>query len=482
MEAMATATISQGADDIPLPTKPCLYEMVGGKVRLHLHPGQERAWDSEKRIVAIISGGRAGKTSFGSWWLHREMRLKGPGDYLMAAPDFPLIDKAAGPEIEHVFTNILELGEMKHNPWQFIVSPKGAHLLWGESPSRPSRIIFGHADAPQSLEAMSAKAAWLDEAGQKKFRLESWEAVRQRVSLDQGRILITSKPYLENWLKFVIHDPYHLARGNHPEIDVINFDSTENPAFPREELERARRELPHWKFAMQYLGIFSRPAGLIYSSFDASRHKIPRFEIDPSWPRFIGLDFGGVNTAATFFAEERSANKPTGRYFIYREYRAGERSAAEHVYHLMKGDDKNTREPRVPTCAGGSKSEGQWRREFAAGGTVRGVYVPGLPIHAPPMVKGKEESIVEVGINRVFKAFSLDQLYIFDDLAGLLDELGSYGRELDEMGEPTAKIADKESFHLLDSVRYAVQFLNTDRPKATLQGSGSVVAKKGLVI
>jgi hypothetical protein len=57
----------------------------------------------------------------------------------------------------------------------------------------------------------------------------------------------------------------------------------------------------------------------------------------PLAPRFLGLDFGGVNTAGVFFAQERDAyHKPTGRLFAYREYRAGDRSAAEHCYHLMK--------------------------------------------------------------------------------------------------------------------------------------------------
>ena len=40
-------------------------------------------------------------------------------------------------------------------------------------------------------------------------------------------------------------------------------------------------------------------------------------------------------------------------------YKAGERSAAEHIHHLLKG------EPRTPICVGGSKSERQWRREFS---------------------------------------------------------------------------------------------------------------------
>jgi hypothetical protein len=325
---------------------------------------------------------------------------------------------------------------------------------------------------------MSAKAAWLDEAGQTKFKLESWEAVRQRVSLDSGRILITSKPYVMNWLKFLIHDPFVESGGRHPEIDLIRFDSTENPSFPPEELERARQELPLWRFNLQYRGIFSRPAGLIYSSFDESRHKVTRFEIPEEWPRYIGLDFGGANTAAIFFAEEKVGNLKTGRFFAYREYKAGERSAVEHVYYLMKGDEKNAREPRTPICAGGSKSEGQWRMEFSRGGTFKGIHVQGIPVHAPPMVKGKEDSIVEVGINRVFKAFALDQIFVFDDLHGMIDELGSYSRELDDQGEPTEKIADKASYHFCDSLRYLVQYLNTDKPKVTF--SGTVVAKKGL--
>jgi hypothetical protein len=58
---------------------------------------------------------------------------------------------------------------------------------------------------------------------------------------------------------------------------------------------------------MLYDGLFSRPAGLIYGSFDETRHKIPRIAIPDHWPRFLGLDFGGVNTAGIFFAQERDA-------------------------------------------------------------------------------------------------------------------------------------------------------------------------------
>jgi hypothetical protein len=78
----------------------------------------------------------------------------------------------------------------------------------------------------------------------------------------------------------------------------------------------------------------------------------------------MGLDFGGVNTAALFYAEEPG----TKRLWLYREYHAGSRTAKEHAVALLEG------EPMVPFCVGGSKSEGQWRREFR---------MAGLPVNAP---------------------------------------------------------------------------------------------------
>jgi hypothetical protein len=211
-------------------------------------------------------------------------------------------------------------------------------------------------------------------------------------------------------------------------------------------------------------------------SFDESKHKIPRIHIPPEWPRFVGIDFGGVNTAAIFFAEERIGMKATGRLIAYREYKTGDRSAAEHCYHLMRGDKLNPPEPRIPLCAGGSKSEDQWRREFAAGGTVmvggKPVRVPGLPIHGPA------QPDVEVGINSVFKQFCLNKLLVFDDLHGFLDELQSYSRELDETGEPTEKIENPHAQHWCDALRYIVSYLNPDKPKGQMKGSP--VVRQGL--
>jgi hypothetical protein len=87
----------------------------------------------------------------------------------------------------------------------------------------------------------------------------------------------------------------------------------------------------------------------IYDCFDPALgvHVWPAFEIPDTWQRYMGLDFGGVHTAAVLLAEEPS----TKRLILYREYQAGDLTAKGHADALLAG------EPMIPFCVGGSKSE-----------------------------------------------------------------------------------------------------------------------------
>jgi hypothetical protein len=402
------------------------------------HGGQWEAWEASERIVAVIAGTQSGKTCFGPPWLYREIKRQGPGDYLVATPTFPLLELKALPEFKRLFGTLLSLGQYIASPIRrFEVSVRGAERLFGPGDHPQTRVFFGHAADPESLESATIKAAWLDEAGQKMFRLESFEAVRRRLALAQGRILITSTPYNLGWLKRKVIDA---ARVPGSEVCVVNFRSIANPAFPREEYERARRDLPAWKFSMFYDGVVSRPAGLIYDSFDSARHEIPRFRIPDDWSRYLGLDFGQVNTAGVFFAEEPGS----GRLFAYRTYKAGGRTAREHVIRLKEG------EPMLPLAVGGSHSEGEWRREFANAG---------LPVMELLIRE------VEVGIDRVYGAHKRNEILVFDDLDDYLDEKLTYSREVDAAGEPTEKIDDPHAYHLMDAERYVVGWLRPNAPR-----------------
>lgn len=404
-------------------------------MELHFHANQWRAWDSTKRFILVLAGTQGGKTSFGPHWLYREICWRGAGDYMVVTPTYPLLEKKALPEFRRIFENALQLGSYVGGSLKtFTFSEEGELRTFGKKQDKRTTVMFGHAQDPDSLESATAKGAWLDEAGQKKFKLGSWEAILRRLSIHLGRVLITTTPYNLGWLKQKLWDEWQAAKQNHVDIDVVRFRSIDNPAFPREEYDRARRDLPLWKFNMFYNALFTRPAGLIYDSFNEVEHVQPRFNIPENWQRYLGLDFGGVNTAGMFYAKEPGSN----RLFAYREYKAGGRTAREHIVELLKG------EPRRPTAVGGAKSEQQWRDEFAQAG---------LAVQEPPI------SDVEVGIDRVYGCHSRNEIIVFDDLSGYLDEKMSYSRELDEMGEPTEKIEDKHDYHLMDAERYAISLL-----------------------
>lgn len=419
-------------------TPASVYQLdAEGVLRLNLHAGQQRAYWSEARFILILAGTQSGKTSIGPAWLFREMQRRGPGDYLIASPTFPLMEIKVIPEFKRFFIGMLGLGDYVGSPLRkFTLSRNGNQVLFGTpDPGEETHIYFGYGSDPDSLESATYKAAWLDEAGQRKFKLASWDAILRRLSIAQGRVLITTTPYTLGWLKSELHD----RAATDPDIELINFPSNANPAFRQAEWERAKRTLPAWKFTMFYQGRFDRPAGLIYGIFDRQVHTMPRFRIPETWPRFLGLDFGGVNTASVFLAQERTtAGRPTGRFIAYREYLEGGRTAEHHASSLLTG------EPRTPTAIGGARSEGQWRQEFAAGG---------LPIYRPPIAD------VEVGIDRVYAGLADETLVVFDDLTGTIDQLESYSRVLDERGEPTEKIEDKETYHYLDALRYVMSHL-----------------------
>lgn len=392
-------------------------------------------------------------TAFGPWWLWREIQMCGPGDYFVATPSFRLLSLKALPEFKRLFEKHLHLGRLYTHPQpKFVFSKEGEIKTFGREYETETNVLFGHAQDPESLESATAKAAWLDEAGQKKFKLGSFEAILRRLSIAMGRVLITTTPYNLGWLKKQMFDPWDESRRGgrvHPEIEIIRFDSTTNPAFPEKEYIRAKRDLPSWKFNMFYRGFFERPAGLIYDCWAPSVHKIPRFKLSDTWPRYLGLDFGGVNTAGVFLAKEPTS----GNLFAYREYHAGARTAKQHVAELLRD------EPCLPISCGGAGSEDQWRAEFAAAG---------LPV-LPPVV-----TEVEVGINRVYAAMQTGKLYVFDDLVHLVDEIETYSRPTDEAGNVLEGIEDKEQYHRLDAMRYIVSKIFTPTAGQTSRTGGKV--------
>ena len=140
--------------------------------------------------------------------------------------------------------------------------------------------------------------------------------MQRRLSIHQGRALITTTPYYLGWLKTEVADR---AESN-PDYDLIRFESTANPAFPPEEWARAEATLPGWKFDLFYRALWSRPAGLIYDNWTEA-DKVAPFPIPPDWPRYAGIDFGGLKAADMSGVKQRIGHAAMPRDRLIRNRR-----------------------------------------------------------------------------------------------------------------------------------------------------------------
>jgi len=369
----------------------------------------------------MLAGTQGGKTSFLPFWLWREIQDCGVGDYMAVTATFPLLQLKLLVSFLDIFQYTFGLGTYRASDRVF------------EYRRQKTRVMFGSASHPESLESATARGAILDEAGQDQFKFQSWEAIQRRLSLHQGRVLAGTTLYNLGWLKQQIYEPW--LAGNQ-DIAVIQFPSILNPAFPKAEFERARSTFATWKFHMFYKGEFDQPPGLIYSDYmddyrENGGHLVHPFDIPAEWPRYVGIDPGPVHTATIWIAQDPGLNI----YYAYHESLEGGLTSAEHAAAALR----LSAGVNMQTWRLGAPSEEQQRMDWGAAG------VPALP---PPFAD------VEAGIDRVIELWKTRRLYVFDTCTGLCDELGRYSREVGDDGQVSDKIKDKHDYHRLDALRY----------------------------
>ena len=428
--------------------RPELVEIKDGVLHLNFHEGQTRTWESKARFPAMLAGAQSGKTSFGPWWLNREITeayglmrdtgadlSRGMGDFLAATATYDLFKLSMLPALRYLFEDVLHIGyywagdkimELSENlePYgKFWAADKGS-----KDASMFGRIILRSADSEGGLESATIKAAWLDEVGQPKFTLQAWRAILRRLAIYRGRALLTTTIYNMGWLKSEVYDPWE--KGD-PDFDVIQFDSTDNPGFSKEEFERARHSMPAHEFDMFYRGRFTRPEGMVYKSFDQAACIIEPFKIPDNWQLLTGHDFGGNNPAYLVYAYDPG----TGLFYVRNEGRPSGVSVAGQVTIFKR----LTADYQVLMRRGGSHQEVGWRNNYTQNG---------WPIAEPTI------NSVPVGIQRVFDLHARNAIYVFNTCEGYLRQKTSYAYKPDATGTTSDDIENKARFHYMDAERY----------------------------
>ena len=278
---------------------------------------QTKTLDSKARYIAMLGGTGGGKTWWGPLWLAVKIaedieRGEGKGaTYLILGPTAEMVRDMLVP----VFKAHYKGTPLEGTYWK----QSNIYDLPGGG-----QILFRSADKPERIEGHHVRAAWIDEPGQMKALV--WPILQARTGFYQAPILFTGYPWDMGWY---YHDIFKMWESGDPDYEVIQFRSIDNPSYPREEYERAKRTLPKWMFDMRHDGQFCKPFGLVYPTFGGPDMIIDPFEIPPDWPTYIGLD-PGVFYGGLFLAWH------DGVYYAYTEYYVEQvRSAKDHAKELL---------------------------------------------------------------------------------------------------------------------------------------------------
>lgn len=387
------------------------------KIQIRLHPGQSKAWKSEARFVAMIAGTGGGKSWYGPIWLYREIQKYPKDGFLVISPTYPMFQRIVLPRTRE-FLGAVTGGEYRAGERIYYLPTGG-------------KVFFGSADNPFSLEGVHVRAVWMDEAGQ--MKREAWDVALRRVGFYKGRVLITTTPYNLGWLKTEVFDRW---KAGDRDYEVVQFPSILNPAYPKEEFERAKATSPDWKFRMFYLGQFARPEGLVYQDFDPGKHVVKPFEIPASWRRVIGVDFGYNNPTAAVWL----AISPDGVVYAYREYYQRNKLPEESGKEIKQ----LSKEDRIELVACDPSEPAAIERYRRLGLPARAGY-----------------NAVKEGIEAVIALMKSNRFFVFRGLVNLLDEIENY-----RWAEKQEQLKDepvKEYDHAVDALRYAIMAI---RPKA----------------
>ena len=381
-------------------------------VKINLLPYQLRLLKSTKPYTALIGGTGCGKTFFLPRWLYVRMHQHPGNEWVVSAPTREMLKRNP---IKYIAAFFDDLGiRYDFNKADLVMNLGGLGVVY-----------FISAETPHRMQGIHAKGIVGDEAGL--FDRLWWDTAVQRIAYKRGQILLLTTPYSQNWLKTEVWDRWMAGDEN---FHVENPTSLDNPFYPKDEYERAKRQLPDWKFRMLFEGKFTKPAGLIYPEYET----VEPFEIPADWYVFGGVDFGFNNPFAVVWIAE---DPESGVFYIFAEFKKS---------GLTIDDMEKVLKTR--RCI--------YYADPASKEALETLKMRGIDIR--PAKKD-----VLSGITFVQGLFKSGRLKVFKNLRYLIDELNSYQWEMDR----TEQLLDKprkENDHLCDAARYALFTRETDKP------------------
>ncbi len=378
---------------------------------------QEAALFSEKRITLCSTGIQWGKTTVGAVMLKMLIHENPWEDcnYIITAPNYKILQQATLPCFLRAMVGCGE----------YLKADAVFQMHSG------AKIFCRTATDPDSIVGITnVYGIWGDEAG--KYPYYFWVNIQGRSRFKKCPIILTTSLYSFNWVckELIIKT----EKGLRNDVHVCQAESRENPYFPLEEYEEAKRSMDPARFAMMYGGRPSKMEGMVYDCLEPKIHFCKPYELPSGTRVFAGIDWGFTQPFACIVI----AKLPSGRYVVIDELVQARLTISDIVDRLKPLH-------RV------------WNIErFYAGpdqpASIKSLTMAGLPC-------SPANNDVCDGIDKVYSAVKTNMVQFWNEsLPNLIDELESYHwpepKDLKPDQDEKRQNPVKQDDHACDAMRY----------------------------
>lgn len=332
----------------------------------------------------------------------------------------------------------------------------GAVVFRGDTAKSPpmyrfdngSRVFVGGMDNPARVMGSQYDMIYVSEANG--LKQKGWQAITTRLrhgKMPYNQLIADSNPDAPtHWLKLRVDSGTTVMLHSHHVDNPRFYDDAGNPTPAGiDYVETILNNLVGVDKLRLKDGLWVAAEGVIWGSFDASKHVISSFEIPQEWARYWTVDFGSVHP----FVLQCWAVDGDGKGYLYREIYMTKRIVEDFAEQILSivapGGVWIEPKPQRILCDHDAEDRETLRRKL------------GLANH--PAHKS-----VKQGLDAVEKRFRDDRLFIFDnalvekDMAlanaklpyRTADEIPSY--VWDENKEQPVKVKDDGC----DALRYFV--------------------------
>ncbi len=336
--------------------------------------------------------------------------------------------------------------------------PNGSEMVVGGM-DKPSRIMSSEYDIILALEAIELSE-------------EDWESLSTRVGRGVG---------LPPEMQKMIADtnpgaPTHFlkARSDRGDTRIIYSTHEDNPtlwdAEASEWTERGKLyiakldKLTGARYYRLRLGQWKAAEGLVYAEWNEAIHLIPNGPIPMTWRRIIVLDFGFTNP----FVAHWWAIDPDGRMILYREIYFTQRLVEDHARQAKRLSEGE----RIEAVIGDHDAEGRATFERYTGWEVK------------PADKAVLEGIQDTSSRLKVAGDGRPRLQIMRDALVEVDpeladskrptctlaEITNYVWAKGPDGKPRKEEPVKVDDHGMDTMRYAVRYVDRSGPASIAVG------------